>query len=278
MEYITFNDGNTIPMLGYGVFGIPAERTADCVSRALACGYRHIDAAQIYGNEEGVGEAISSCGLRRSELFVTSKVWVTNYGFEKTLKSVDQSLKKLKLDYIDLMLVHRPFFDYKGAWKGLERAREEGKVRSIGVSNFNEKQTRALLKNASVLPAVNQIEAHPYFVRKELKNYLAEQDIATEAWYPLGHGDKKLLGESTFVPLAEKYGKTPSQIILRWHIQRRNIVFPKATSDEHMRENLQIFDFSLSEDELSLIDGLDRGKQLFGVPDWVQKLGLIFGR
>lgn len=278
MEYLTLNDGFKIPMLGYGVFEIPDESCAACVLRAIECGYRHLDTAQIYGNEAGTGDAVASCGIDRKELFITSKVWVTNYGYDDALKSIEISLKKLKTDYIDLMLLHRPFFDYKSGWKALEKARKDGMVKSIGISNFNIKQTQEILDIATIIPSVNQIETHPYFVRKELKAFLAQNGIAVEAWYPLGHGNKKLLQEKVIVGLAEKYSKTPSQIILRWHVQSGNIVFPKTLSLEHMRENFNIFDFSLSVEEVALIDSLDRGKPLFAVPDWVQKLSIKLSR
>lgn len=265
-------------MLGYGVFEIPDDSCAGCVLSAIGCGYRHIDTAQIYGNEAGVGDAVSACGVDRKELFITSKVWVKNYGYDETLKSIELSLKKLKTDYIDLMLLHRPFFDYKSAWKALEKAREEGMVRSIGISNFNKKQTQEILDIATVAPSVNQIETHPYFVCKELKAFLAQNGIAVEAWYPLGHGNKKLLREKAVAALAEKYSKTAPQIILRWHIQSGNIVFPKTLNLEHMRENLDIFGFTLSAEDVEVLDALDKGKPLFPVPDWVQKLTIKLSR
>ena len=191
MQYQVLNNGDKIPMLGYGVFEIPDKECTECVLRAMQHGYRHIDTAQIYGNEEGVGRAIENCGLPRSELYITSKVWVKQFGYDKTLKSIDLSLKKLKTDYIDLMLLHRPYFDYINAWKALEKALSDGKVRAIGISNFNIKQTKEILDIAAVKPAVNQIELHPYFCRKKLKEFLSENGIAVEAWYPLGHGNKK---------------------------------------------------------------------------------------
>lgn len=272
MEYQTLNNGNKIPVLGYGTFQIADGKVTDCVLRAMECGYRHIDTAQIYGNETGVGKAIERCGIPRKELFVTSKVWVKNYGYEKTLKSIDISLEKLRTDYIDLMLLHRPYFDYIGGWKALEKALEDGKVRAIGLSNFTIKQTAEILDIAKVTPAVNQIELHPYFGQKQLKEFLAQKGIAAEAWYPLGHGNKKLLNEEMILALSEKYGKTPSQIILRWHIQSGNIVFPKTCSVVHMKENMEIFSFSLTDEEIAKIDALDKNKALFAVPDWWQKL------
>ena len=272
MQNITLNNGTQIPVLGYGVFEIPDKGCTDCVLRAIECGYRHIDTAQIYGNEAGVGRAIASCGVAREQLYITSKVWVKEYGYDKTLKSIDLSLEKLQTDYIDLMLLHRPYFDYINAWKALEKAYEDGKVKAIGISNFTVKQTKEILDIAKIKPAVNQIELHPYFGQKKLKQYLSENGIAVEAWYPLGHGNKKLLGNKLFAELSEKYKKTPSQIILRWHIQSGNIVFPKTKSTEHMQENLDIFSFELDGEDMKKIDALDKNKALFTVPDWVQKL------
>lgn len=265
-------------MLGYGVFEIPDGECEDCVLRAMECGYRHIDTAQIYGNEAGVGRAIENCGIPREELFITSKVWVKQYGYDSALKSIDESLKKLKTDYVDLMLLHRPFFDYKSSWKALEKAQKDGKIKSIGISNFSIKQTNDILNIATVTPAVNQIELHPYFTQTRLKSYLEEKGIAIEAWYPLGHGSKKLIGDPVIVKLSEKYGKTPSQIILRWHVQSSNIIFPKTKSEQHMRENADIFSFQMSEEDMKSIDALDKGKPLFSVPDWVQKLSIKLGR
>ncbi len=278
MQNVILNDGKSIPMLGYGVFEIPDKDCTDCVLRAINCGYRHIDTAQIYGNESGTGRALTECGLPRSDLFVTSKVWVKEFGYDKTLKSIDLSLKKLRTDYIDLMLLHRPYFDYINAWKALETALAEGKVKSIGLSNFTVKQTTEILNIAKVKPAVNQIELHPYYGRKKLKEFLVENGIAIEAWYPLGHGNKKLIGNPLFAKLSEKYGKTPSQIILRWHVQSGNIIFPKTRSDAHMKENLGIFSFELSAEDMNAINALDKNKALFTVPDWVQKLQVKLSR
>lgn len=278
MEYKVLNDGNKIPVLGYGVFEIPDAECTHCVMQALECGYRHIDTAQIYGNEAGVGRAIESCGIPRDKLFITSKVWVKQYGYDSTLKSIDESLKKLKTDYVDLMLLHRPFFDYKSSWKALEKAQQDGKVKSVGISNFSVKQTKDILDIGTVVPAVNQIELHPYFTQQKLTGYLEDRDIAVEAWYPLGHGNKKLLQEQVVLSVAEKYGKTPSQVILRWHVQNGYIVFPKTKSAAHMRENFDIFSFELGGEEMNAISALDKGKPLFNVPDWVQKLSIKFGK
>ncbi len=278
IKILTLNDGNTIPMLGYGVFQIPDSECAKFVLSALDCGYRHIDTAQIYGNESGVGSAVAECGIARDELFITSKIWVKHYGYEKALKSIDDSLERLQTDYIDLMLLHRPYFDYAGAWKALEKAQADGKVRSIGLSNFSIAQTEEILRSASVMPAVNQIELHPYFAQSKLREYLAGKGIAVEAWYPLGHGNKKLLKDKTISALAGKYGKTPSQIILRWHVQSANIVFPKTRSVSHMRENAEIFEFELESEDMAAISALDKGKPLFNVPDWWQKFIIKLGK
>ena len=278
MQNLTLNNGMKIPMLGYGVFEIPDRDCTDCVLRAMEKGYRHIDTAQIYANEAGVGRAIKACKIPRNELFITSKVWVKQFGYKKTLKSIDESLEKLQTDYIDLMLLHRPYFDYLNAWKALEKALSDGKVKAIGLSNFTIKQTSEILDIAAVMPAVNQIELHPYFARKKLKEFLSEKGIAVEAWYPLGHGNKKLLNNPLFLALSEKYNKTPSQIILRWHIQSGNVIFPKTLSDTHMEENLEIFSFELSDEDMKKIDALDKNKALFTVPDWVQKLQVKFSK
>jgi len=272
MQVLTMNNGVNIPMLGFGTFGIPDDKCNEYFLQAINCGYRHFDTAQIYGNEAGVGRAIQACGVLREELFITTKVWVKNYGFEKTLDSVERSLEKLQTEYVDLLLLHRPFFDYKGAWKALEKVYADGRAKAIGLSNFNEKQTQEILDIANVRPAVNQIELHPYFVRKELKNYLAANKIDVEAWSPLGHGNKKLLEDKLFKELSKKYEKTASQIILRWHIQSGNIVFPKTCSEEHMRENMDIFSFELSAEDVDRINKLDKNKTVYKTPDWIQKI------
>lgn len=277
MEYKTLKNGAKLPLLGYGTFEIPDKDCESCVTRAIELGYGHIDTAQLYGNERGVGRAIKNCGVPREELFITSKVWVKEFGYEKTLKSIDLSLKKLQTDYIDLMLLHRPYFDYINAWRALERAYGQGKVKAIGLSNFTEKQTAEIMNIAKVQPAVNQIELHPYFSQKDLTDYLDKNGVAVQAWYPLGHGNKKLLGDKVIASVAEKHGKTPSQIILRWHVQSGFAVFPKTRSIAHLKENMEIFSFELSDGDMAKINGLDKGKPLFSVPDWFQKLRVKLG-
>ena len=278
MEYKILSDGTKIPMLGYGVFMIDKKQCEKCVLDALEVGYRHIDAAQIYGNETEVGNALIGSGISRNELYLTTKIWVTEFGYESTKKSIDSSLKRLKTDYVDLMLLHRPYRDYLGAWKALEEGVKQGKIKSIGISNFTQKQTKQILDIAQINPVINQIECHPYFTQASLINYLNENGIATEAWYPLGHGNKKLLTEPIVLALAQKYGKTAAQIILRWHVQKGQIIFPKTVNVSRMQENFQIFDFALEGAEVEQLNALNKNKPLFTQPDWLQKLNLLFSK
>lgn len=279
MEYIQLNDGNRIPQLGYGVFTITdlAECEA-CVLDALAQGYRHIDTAQIYQNEQAVGNALAKCGIPREEIFLTTKIWVKSFGYEKCKRQIDNALRLLQTDYVDLMLLHRPFGDYKGAWRALEEAVKEGKIKSIGLSNFNIKQTKDILKIATITPAVNQIECQPFGQQRAWRSFLDSQGIKIESWYPLGHGSQELLTCPVFTQLAQKYGKTPAQVILRWHMQSGFVTFPCARSSAHRQENLDIFDFALTDEEMATINALDKDKYFFAIPDWVQKLTLLFQR
>lgn len=270
--YVKLNDGNSIPAMGYGVFCIPQDECAACVEKALKTGYRHIDTAQIYRNERGVGEALQKTEISRKDIFLTSKVWCSEFGKDKTAISVKKSLKRLKTDYVDLMLLHRPYGDYLSAWKDLEKCVAEGMVKSVGISNFNKKQTQRILDICKIKPAVNQIECHPYASQIQLKAYLGERGILTEAWYPLGHGNKELMSEEVILSLAEKYSKTPAQIILRWHLQSGNIVIPKTVKEQRMTENFNTLFFELSEEDVCLIDRLNKNKILFTQPDWVQRL------
>ncbi|MBO5328698.1 MAG: aldo/keto reductase [Clostridia bacterium] len=270
--FTKLNDGSQIPTMGYGVFCIADEECEKHVLNAIKTGYRHVDCAQIYRNERGLGNALAKTDVPREELYITSKVWVSNFGKDKTIKSVDLSLSKLQTPYVNLMLLHRPFGDYISAWKDLEKCVEEGKVNSIGLSNFNKKQTQRILDICKIKPVINQIECHPYGAQNKLKEYLFNNDIAVEAWYPLGHGNKKLMSEKILLALAEKYSKTPAQIILRWHIQNNNIVLPKTVRVERMVENFNALAFELTKEDVALINGLNKNKMLFNVPNWVQKL------
>lgn len=278
MNYVKLNNGKDIPVFGYGVYCIPKDECEKCVLEALKVGYRHIDAAQIYKNEEEVGNAISKCGIPREELFITNKIWVCNYGYKKAKESIDRSLKRLKTDYIDLMLIHRPYANYKGAWKALEEGVKEGKIRSIGLSNFNVKETESILAMATIKPVVNQIECHPYGQQKEMRAYLKEKDIAVEAWFPIGHGDKQLLTDPVLSEIAQKYGKTVAQVILRWHVQVENITFPKSVKPERIKENFDIFDFELSQDDMAKIEALDKGKYCPTPPKWLDTIISKFKR
>ncbi|MBR1738188.1 MAG: aldo/keto reductase [Firmicutes bacterium] len=261
MQKFKLNDGNEIPSIGFGVFMVqPNGPTEDAVKNALAAGYRHIDTAAAYFNEEDVGKAIKSSGIPRDEIYVTSKLWMQDYGYEAAKEGIDTSLKKLGLDYMDLYLLHQPYKDTAGAWKAMEEAVKAGKIRSIGISNHTIKFIEKLLPNMEIIPAVNQMECNPFFQQKELREYMSKYDIRLEAWYPLGHGDKTLLENKVLTDLAAKYNKNVGQIILRWHIQEGIVALPKATSKSHIEGNINIYDFELTEDEMNAVRALDTGK------------------
>ena len=257
---ITLNNGQKIPQLGFGVYCIPPAETEQCVLEALKIGYRHIDTAHMYGNEKEVGSAIKKSGIPRNEIFITSKLWISEYGEGKTLQAIDKMLKRLDLVYIDLILLHFPFNDYMGAYKDLEKAYEQGKVKSIGISNFENQKLEELCDAAKIKPVLNQIELHPYFQQNELRQRMDKYNTKTEAWAPLGHAMTKIFDEEIIKKLAEKYKKSPAQIILRWDIQRGIITIPKSQKKERIKENFQIFDFEMTEDEIKEIDVLN-GKQ-----------------
>ena len=260
--YITLNDGNKIPQMGIGVFMIPKDDDAEkCVSEALKIGYRHIDTAHAYLNERRVGRAVKKSGIPRKEIFITTKLWITEYGEEASYKAIDKMLQRLDTDYIDLLLLHQTYNDYIGAYKAMEKAQKEGKVKSIGISNFYGEQLDDILTKCTVKPAVNQVECHPYFDQRDLIKKLEPYGTKIEAWYPLGHGDKALLGEAVFTKLAKKYNKTNSQIILRWHIQKGIIVFPKTIN--HLKENFEIFDFELTKEEMGEISKIHKNKAYY---------------
>ena len=258
--YITLNDGNKIPQFGLGVFQIPGdEKTKEACLEAFKLGYRHIDTAHAYQNERGVGQAVKESGIPREEIWITSKLWPSEYGEGKTAKAIDKMLERLQTDYIDLLLLHQQFGDYLGAWKDMEKAVAEGKVKSIGLSNFESERLEEVLAAATIHPSVLQVECHPYYQQNDLKKRIAPYNTVIESWYPLGHGDAALIEEPVFTKLAEKYGKTNAQIILRWHIQEGIIVFPKSSNPVHIKENIDIFDFELTEEEMNEIRQLDKG-------------------
>lgn len=260
MEMITLNDGNKIPAVGFGVFLVPNDGPAyEAVSQALKAGYRHIDTA-AYFNESDVGKAMKDSGIPREEIFITSKLWLQDYGYEAARKGLETSLEKLGLDYVDLYLLHQPYGDVAGAWKALEEAKKEGRVKSIGVSNMTPKIWKEFVPQFDTMPAVNQVECNPFFQQRELRALLDEADVKIEAYQPLGHGDEALLSHPVIVKLAEKYGKNPGQIILRSEIQEGLIVLPKSTNPERIAGNIDIFDFELEDSEMEEIRALDTGK------------------
>jgi 2,5-diketo-D-gluconate reductase A len=266
---IRLNNGVEIPQLGFGVYQVPPEDTADAVSTALEIGYRHIDTAEMYGNEKGVGEAVARSGVDRGEVFVTSKL---NNGFHRrddALRAFDQSLGDLGFEYLDLFLVHWPLpgidVDYVETWKAMEEIYASGRARAIGVSNFQAHHLRRLFAQAQVRPAVNQIEVHPYLAQEELRAFDADHEIVTEAWSPIAQG--KVLGDPVVQRVAERSGRTPAQVVLRWHVQRGDVVFPKSVSRERMQENFALFDFELDGDAMGDLTALDRGERTGPDPD-----------
>lgn len=264
--YVTLNDGNKIPQFGLGVYMILGDaQTKKACLEALKLGYRHIDTAHAYQNERGVGAAVKESGIPREEIWITTKLWPSEYGEGKTAAAIDKMLSRLGTGYIDLLLLHQQFGDYLGAWKDMEKAVKAGKVRSIGISNFESERLEELLNAAEIKPAVLQVECHPYYQQNALKARIAKYGTAIESWYPIGHGDKALLNEPVFTELAAKYGKSSVQIILRWQIQEGNIVFPKSTNLKHLQDNIDIFDFSLTDEEMERIRALDKGVRFFNM-------------
>lgn len=245
----------------YCVFMIPVgDETYNAVRTALSLGYRHIDTAAAYFNEADVGRAIRDSGILREEIFVTSKLWLQDYGYEPAKKGIETSLKNLGLGYIDLYLIHQPYGDVPGAWKAMEEAKKEGKIRSIGVSNMTLKIWNSFVPQFDTMPSVNQVECNPLYQQKEIRKLMAEHDVRLEAWYPLGHGDKALLESPVITALAEKYGKNPGQIILRFENQEGFIVLPKSTHEKRIKGNIDIFDFKLTDEEMKSMEALDTGK------------------
>jgi len=265
---LTLNNGSTIPQLGIGVFQVPPEDTADVVAKALDVGYRHIDTAAGYGNEEGVGDAVRNSGLSRSDVFVTTKLGNADQGAETGLAAFETSLAKLGMDYVDLYLIHWPLPKkdlYVESWTMMEQLYAEGRARAIGVSNFQPNHLRRLQAETTVLPAVNQIELHPTFNQADLRQVHQDMGIATEAWAPIAQGAE--LDNATIVEIAERVGKTPAQVILRWHLQIGNIVFPKSVTPSRIEENFDIFDFELADADVSSISALDSGNRTGPHPD-----------
>lgn len=263
MMYVTLSNGVKMPQLGYGVYQVTKEECERCVLDALNAGYRSIDTAQSYFNEEEVGNAIKKSGIPREEIFLTSKVWIEHYRYEECKKSVLTSMEKLKTDYIDLMLLHQPFGDYYGAWRALEELYEAGKLRAIGISNFYPDRMVDMASFSRIKPMVNQIEIHPHNQQENAKQWNKKYGLQLEAWAPFGEGRGGMFDLPELKAIGEKYGKTSAQVILRWHLQRGIVVIPKSTHRERMEENLQVFDFELTVEEMAQIAKLDKKESSF---------------
>ncbi|MEU9399142.1 aldo/keto reductase [Streptomyces sp. SID4985] len=261
---IVLNNGVEMPQLGFGVWQVPDTEAERAVSTALEAGYRSIDTAAIYGNETGTGKAIAASGLPREDIFVTTKLWNSDHGYDATLRAFDASLEKLGLDYLDLYLIHWPVparDNYVDSYKAFEKLYSDGRIRAIGVSNFLPEHLERLISETSIVPAVDQIELHPHLQQRAAREFNAEQGIATEAWSPLGQG-KGLLEVPAIVAIARKHGRTPAQVVLRWHVQLGNIVIPKSVTPSRIRENIEVFDFNLDDEDLAAISALNEDKRL----------------
>lgn len=263
MEFVTLNNGIKMPVLGYGVYQVSQEECERCVSDALKVGYRLIDTAQSYFNEEQVGNAIEKSQVAREDIFLTTKVWIEHYGYEETKKSVLESMRKLKTDYLDLVLLHQPFSDVYGAYRALEEMYEEGKIRAIGISNFYSDRMVDIASFAHIKPMINQIEIHPLNQQKEAIKWANKYEIQLEAWAPFGEGRGDMFTNPIIAEIGKKYGKTVAQVILRWHMQRGIVVIPKSTHIERMEENFDVFNFVLTEEEMNVINEIDTGKSAF---------------
>ena len=263
MEYVTLRNGVRMPMLGYGVYQVTQEECERCVLDALDTGYRAIDTAQSYFNEEQVGSAIEKSGIPREEIFLTTKVWIEHYGYEQAKASVLESMRKLRTDYLDLVLLHQPFADYYGAYRALEDLYEAGKLRAIGISNFYPDRMVDIASFARVRPMVNQVEVHPLHQQAEAKQWMEKYGIQMEAWAPFGEGRGGLFTNPVLTQIGAKYGKTAAQVMLRWHIQRGVVVIPKSTHVERMRENLDVFDFALTTEDMVAVAALDQRHSAF---------------
>ena len=278
MNYVTLENGVKMPQLGYGVYQVTKEECERCVLDALKVGYRLFDTAQSYFNEEEVGNAIVKSGVSREEIFLTSKVWIDHYGYEECRKSVLESLRKLKTDYIDLMLLHQPFSDYYGAYRALEDLYDEGKIKAIGISNFYPDRMVDLASFTRIKPMINQIEIHPYHQQVFSKEWHDKYGVQLEALAPFGEGRKNMLELSELKEIGDKYGKTVAQVILRWHLQRGIVVIPKSTHLERMKENFNVFDFALALEDKDVISKLDKNESSFfshqdpSIVEWFGKL------
>lgn len=263
MEYVTLNNGIKMPMLGYGVYQVSSDECERCVLDAIDVGYRSVDTAQAYGNEEAVGNAVKKCGVARDKLFITTKVWISNGGYEKAKASLEESLKKLQTDYIDLVLIHQPFNDYYGTYRAMEEAYKEGWIRAVGVSNFYPDRLVDLCNFVEVMPAVNQVETHVFQQQKQAHEYMLKYGVQHESWGPFAEGRKDFFTNLILNEIGEKHGKSAAQTALRFLIQSGVVVIPKSTHKERMKENFDVFDFTLDEDDMSAIAALDEKESLF---------------
>lgn len=251
MDYVTLHNQVKMPKLGYGVYQTPPDSTEQCVREAIEVGYRSIDTAQAYGNEEGVGNALASCGLPREDFFITTKIWISNYGYEKAAKSIDESLKKLKTDYVDLLLLHQPFGDYYGAYRAMEEAYKAGKVRAIGVSNFYPDRLIDIHHFSEIKPAVNQVETHVFQQQKMAQDYMKKYDVQIMSWGPFAEGRNDFFNNATLKTIGEAHGKTGAQVALRFLLQKDVVVIPKSVHRDRMEQNFDVFDFALTTDEMT---------------------------
>lgn len=278
MEYVTLDNGVKMPQEGYGVFQIPPEECERCVSDALSVGYRLIDTASSYGNEEGVGAAVRKSGIPRKELFITTKLWVQDTSYEGAIRAAEASMKRMGVDYLDLYLIHQPFGDYYGAWRAMEEMYREGIIRAIGVCNFDEARLVDLCVNHEINPVVNQVEIHPFHQQRTAKEYMDKYQVQIEAWAPFGEGRGGLFENPVLAEIGKKYGKTTAQVMLRWHLQRGVVVIPKSTHKERMKENFEVFDFTLAQEDMEAINGLDKGESSFfshydpSIVEWFVKI------
>ncbi|MFJ6718382.1 MULTISPECIES: aldo/keto reductase [unclassified Streptomyces] len=263
MRTVTLNNGVEMPILGYGVYQIPPEQTERAVTEALAVGYRLLDTAAAYQNEEAVGRAIASSGVPREELFVTTKLWVQDAGEENARRAFDTSLRKLGLDHLDLYLIHQPFGDVYGSWRAMQRLYHEGRVKAIGVSNFHADRLVDLIEHNEVTPAVNQVETHPFFQRTADQELMRERGVRIESWGPFAEGRNNLFSDPVLGEIAEGHGKSVPQVVLRWLVQREVVVIPKSVRADRMAENLDVFDFALTDGEMARIAAMDTGSSLF---------------
>lgn len=265
-QTVKLSDGKSMPQLGLGVLRVPSDDVIAPIKHALSIGYRHLDTAAVYGNEAGVGTAIGESGVSRQDIFLTTKVWNTDHGHAQTLRAFDRSLERMGVDYVDLYLIHWPMTSKNTeTWKALCELRDEGRTKSIGVSNFSIEHLNRLAEESDTVPAVNQIELHPWLQQTELRKYHAEHGIQTEAWSPLGQG--QVLNDPVIADIASKHGRSPAQVILRWHLDLGHIVIPKSITPSRIAENLQVFDFALDDAELARIAELDRGHRIGSHPD-----------